>query len=121
MVAAGHSALLLIVGVLWRGKHGQPAHLGGGRRADGRVTGPLDASGGTLSLIGLLMIAGVILLFTGRYGRSLFDLLMGLNRWIYRVIAYVALMRDEYPPFRLDMGPDPADVPAGRLPPPVPA
>ena len=66
-----------------------------------------------LSLLGLLvLIAGVILLFTGQYWRGLFDLLLGLNRWIYRVIAYVALMRDEYPPFHLDMGPvDPGDMP----------
>ncbi|MDQ0754882.1 DUF4389 domain-containing protein [Arthrobacter sp. B3I4] len=65
-----------------------------------------------ISLIGLLvLIAGVVLLFTGQYWRGLFDLLMGLNRWIYRVITYVALMRDEYPPFHLDMGPtDPGDL-----------
>jgi hypothetical protein len=86
-------------------------------------SGARYASGGTFSLIGLLtLIAGVTLLFTGRYLRSLFDLLLGLNRWVYRVTAYVALMRDEYPPFRLDMGPtDPADVPPGGYPPPVPA
>ncbi len=66
-----------------------------------------------ISLLGLLvLIAGVILLFTGQYWRGIFDLLLGLNRWIYRVIAYVALMRDEYPPFHLDMGPvDPGELP----------
>ena len=73
-----------------------------------------------LSLFGLLVfIAGVILLFNGVYSRGLFDFLMGLNRWIYRVGAYVSLMRDEYPPFHLDMGPrDPGDAPA--IPPAMP-
>ncbi len=30
---------------------------------------------------------------------------MGVNRWLYRVLVYVASLRDEYPPFRLDQGP----------------
>ena len=72
---------------------------------------------GGLSLIGtLILIVGVALLFTGSYPRGIFDLLMGINRWIYRVIAYAGLMRDEYPPFRLDQGPeDPDSLDSGSV------
>ncbi len=56
-------------------------------------------------LIGVLAVfAAVTLAFTGRYPEQMFDFVMGLNRWCYRVLAYAALMRDEYPPFRLDTG-----------------
>ncbi len=64
----------------------------------------LQTGGGLISI--LAFIAVIVLLFTGRYPQGLFDLLMGLHRWVFRVAAYASLMRDEYPPFRLDTGGD---------------
>jgi hypothetical protein len=56
-------------------------------------------------LIGVLVLIALVgLLVMGRYWKGLFDFIMGLNRWAFRVFVYAALMRDEYPPFRLDLG-----------------
>ena len=50
----------------------------------------------------LAFFAAVALLFTGKYPDDIFKLVVGMNRWSYRVYAYVALMTDKYPPFRLE-------------------
>jgi hypothetical protein len=57
------------------------------------------------SLIGAsVLIAAIALLFTTRYPTGLYDLVVGINRWTYRLVVYVALITDRYPPFRLDQG-----------------
>lgn len=95
---------LLIVGII----------TGGGAVLVGASAGEDSVNGG-FSLLGLLVLmAAVGLLFTGRYPQGLFALNIGLNRWVYRVATYVMLLRDEYPPFRLDQGAQEPTVDGGR-------
>jgi uncharacterized protein DUF4389 len=81
--------------------------------------------GGLVALLAIVAMA--ITAVKNEYPRNLFDFIMGLNRWCFRVLAYAALMRDEYPPFRFDSGgTDPGatpapDAPAGTGPTPVAA
>jgi Domain of unknown function (DUF4389) len=79
--------------------------------------------GGLLGI--LVVIAAITLTVSGGYPRGLYDLIMGVNRWLYRVIVYVALMTDVYPPFRLDQGgrdpASPTDLTSPSVPPNTPA
>jgi hypothetical protein len=73
-------------------------------------------------LLGVLVcIAAISLLFRGRYPESLYRLVLGIDRWSLRVTAYISLMTDVYPPFRLDQGgPEPEARPIPLGPPPAP-
>jgi Domain of unknown function (DUF4389) len=81
--------------------------VGGGLWAGSRVTTDdgwnAGATGGGLVAL-LVLFAAIVLLFAGRYPKSMYDLVLGIDRWALRVAAYTGLMTDTYPPFRLDQG-----------------
>lgn len=56
-------------------------------------------NGGLVPL--LAIFAAVAVLFKREYHKDIFDFVMGMNRWSYRVTVYASLMTDRYPPFRL--------------------
>jgi Domain of unknown function (DUF4389) len=102
LLAIPHYLILSVMvgGGLWAGTRGGSGH-------------GWDNGAGAGGLVGLLvLIAAIALLFTGRYPQSLYRLVLGMDRWSLRVVAYAALMTDDYPPFRLDQGgTDPGSIP----------
>lgn len=69
-----------------------------------------SGSGGVLGLVAGLgaVISWFAILFTGRHPEGLWKLGSYYLRWRTRAIAYMALLRDEYPPF--GEGPYPAEL-----------
>ncbi|HWV58832.1 MAG TPA: DUF4389 domain-containing protein [Longimicrobiales bacterium] len=59
------------------------------------------SNGGLLGIVALLVsiFAWFAILITGQHPRSLWGFSAFYLRWRVRAIAYVALLRDEYPPF----------------------
>jgi hypothetical protein len=63
----------------------------------------------TLLAIGALfaiLISFFAVIITRRYPRGLFDYVVGVSRWAWRVQAYLLLMVDPYPPFTLQDDPN---------------
>ena len=58
----------------------------------------------------LHVVAFIIVLFTGRYPRRIFDIMVGYFAWSARVDAYANLMTDRYPPFALTANDYPAAI-----------
>jgi hypothetical protein len=50
------------------------------------------------------LVAWFAILFTRRYPKGLFEVVVGFNRWGANVTSYTGLLRDEYPPFGTDPG-----------------
>jgi hypothetical protein len=67
----------------------------------GHGVSDLGAGGGVLGAVAavIAVIAWFAILFTGKYPEGLRKLVVFYLSWRVRAVAYMALLRDEYPPF----------------------
>lgn len=72
-----------------------------GYDVDGGLTRESGSAGGLLGAVAALaaFLSWFAIVFTGRHPDGLWKLAAFYLRWRVRVIAYTALLRDEYPPF----------------------
>ena len=49
----------------------------------------------------VFFVSQIVVLFTGKYPRGMFDFLVGTMRWTARVNAFNYALTDKYPPFGL--------------------
>lgn len=54
----------------------------------------------------VLIVSWFAVIILGRYPRGMWDFMVGVYRWAWRVVAYFNLMTDRYPPFTLAEVPD---------------
>jgi len=80
---------------------GGPVFASASRTFDDGKTKYEYGTGGVLGAVAAVcaVIAWFAILFTGRYPRGLQDLMVFYMRWRVRAMAYLFLLRDEYPPF----------------------
>jgi hypothetical protein len=106
LLVGGPAAFAISSG--FRGQNGSGIEWGAG-------TGVLGAVAAVVALI-----AWFAIVFGGRYPAGLWRLAVYYLRWRVRAVAYITLLRDEYPPFGDDAYPaglalTPLDKPRNRL------
>ena len=58
----------------------------------------------------ILVIAAVMVLIQENYPDGLYNFQRGVLRWEARLLGYHASLVDQYPPFAVDTGPEPAST-----------
>jgi hypothetical protein len=90
--------LILVGGPIWLGAGGSFGIFGD---RNFQFYSPSWGSSGVIGLVAFVIavIAWFAIVFTGNHPRGLWDFKRFFLRWRVNAVAYVALFRDEYPPF----------------------